>query len=77
MEVLRGRGNAGADGGGGGGLTMEFSIQNMFDESHSSSLVRLRDLIELYTFRTLHFYPIFEDEKSNESEGKMVKRKII
>ena len=44
---------------------MKLSPQNSFGEYNSLSIVRLRALREL---NALWAHPIFEDEKSNESE---------
>ena len=54
----------------------QLSHQNSFGESYSQSIVRLRALRELNAFRSLSVYPVFEDEKSNGSDEKSVKRKI-
>ena len=55
---------------------MKLSPQNSFVESQSSSIVRLRALRELNARWALPVYPVFEDEKSNESDEKSVKQKL-
>ena len=56
--------------------TMKLSPQNSFGESHSQRLVRRKALRELNALRALPVYPVFEDEKSNRLDEKLVKRRI-
>ena len=63
-------------GGGGGGLhIIKLSPQNNFGESHSS---KLRNAVrDINALRAAPVYPVFEDEKSNGSDDKSIKRKIV
>ena len=56
--------------------TINISIQHSFCESHTWRLVSRKNLRQLNSCWALPVYPIFEDEKSNGSEEKSVKRKI-
>ena len=56
--------------------TMKLSPRNSFGEPHSLNILRLMALRELNALRALPVYPVFEDEKSNGTKEKSVKRKI-
>ena len=55
--------------------TISISLQNSFCESHPWRLLSLKALRSLNARWVLLVYPIFEDEKSNQSDQKLVKRK--
>ena len=52
------------------------SLQNSLCESYTWRLVSWKALRELNAHCSLPVYPVFEDEKSNGSDEKSVKRKI-